>query len=265
MVTGAVGFAAAGFLAVAPPPPDARFDYQIGADYPPPRGVTVVTRDWFLGSALEGGYSICYVNAFQTQADEAGAERLDERSSWPRDLVLRGLGDDPEWGGEYLVDIRSPAKRRRAAAWVQPMIERCADKGFDAVEYDNLDSWTRFDGTPLAPRVPFGREDAVAYVQRLTDRAHALGLAVAQKNTPGLTRRVARTRIGFDFSVAEECARYRECGAYRDLYGNRVIAIEYRRRDFRRACRTVGPRVSVVLRDRGVSTPRSEAYRYRAC
>ncbi len=34
------------------------------------------------------------------------------------------------------------------------MIDGCARKGFDAVEFDNLDSWTRFDGTPLAKRCP---------------------------------------------------------------------------------------------------------------
>ena len=65
--------------------------------------------------------------------------------------------------------------------------------------------------------------------------------------------------------MAEECARYRECGRYRALYGDRMIAIEYRPRDFRRACRTVGGRVSVVLRDRGVATPRSASHRYAAC
>ena len=33
--------------AVAPPPANARFDYQIGEPYKPPRGVRVVSRDWF--------------------------------------------------------------------------------------------------------------------------------------------------------------------------------------------------------------------------
>jgi hypothetical protein len=59
----------------------------------------VISRDWFLGTAPERTYSICYVNAFQTQDDETGVERPDERSNWPRDLVLRDLGDDPNWGG----------------------------------------------------------------------------------------------------------------------------------------------------------------------
>ena len=109
------------------------------------------------------------------------------------------------------------------------MIETCARKGFAAVEYDNLDSWTRFDGTPRAGDVPFGKRQAIAYAALLARRAHALGLAVGQKNTPSLTSRQARRRVGFDFAIAEECGRFAECGRYRALFGNRVIAIEYRR------------------------------------
>jgi endo-alpha-1,4-polygalactosaminidase (GH114 family) len=251
--------------APAGPPPDAKFDYQIGGDYPLPPGVEVVSRDWFIGSAVPAAYSICYVNAFQTQDDERGVDRPDERSNWPARLVLRRLGDDPNWGGEYLVDISSASKRARAADWVQQMIRVCADKGFDAVEYDNLDSWTRFDGTPVADRVPFGKEQAIRYAKALTKRAHALGLAVAQKNTLQLSRRQSRERIGFDFAIGEECARYRECGDWRPRFGNHVIDIEYRRSDFRRACRAIGSTVSVALRDVNVTRPGSRTYRYAAC
>ena len=106
--------------AFAPPPANARFDYQIGDPYPPPRGVRVVSRDWAEGKPPRHGYAVCYVNAFQTQPD----------AQWPADLVLRELGDDPNWGGEYLLDISTRAKRRRIAALLQPMIETCARKGF---------------------------------------------------------------------------------------------------------------------------------------
>jgi hypothetical protein len=261
----AAGLAAPLAEAYAPPPADAVFDYQIGGDYPPPAGVEVVSRDWFSGSPAGGGiYSICYVNGFQTQADERGTDRPDEHRNWPRSLVLERLGDDPNWGGEYLVDLRTAVKRRRAARWVGQMIEGCAAQGYDAVEFDNLDSWTRFDGTPLARRVPFGRTDAVAYARLLAERAHALDLAVAQKNTVQL-KPAEVGRVGFDFAIAEQCARYRECHRYRRLFGDMVIDIEYRRRDFARACETVGSELSIVLRDVGVSRPGARAYRYDAC
>jgi hypothetical protein len=261
--------APAGTLAAArwePPPVDAGFDYQIGGDYRLARDVSVVSRDWFGGRDAPGDrYTICYVNAFQTQADERGVDRPDERSNWPRWLVLFSLGADPNWGGEYLIDLRSPAKRNAALRHVRPMVDRCAAKGFEAVEFDNLDSWTRFDGTPRADEVPFGRRAAVAYAELLSDYAHRRGLAVGQKNTVELGRRTARQRIGFDFAIAEQCGRYRECRDYTAIYGNHVVDIEYGRRGFRAACAAVGRRVSVVLRDVMVSTPRSPSYRRRAC
>ena len=54
------------------------------------------------------------------------------------------------------------------------MITTCERKGFEAVEYDNLDSWTRFDGTPRAGDVPFGKRDAIAFADLLANaRARA--------------------------------------------------------------------------------------------
>jgi len=256
---------ATGSTAPKLPPVNAKFDYQIGGDYPLPPGVRVVSRDWFIGSAPKGIYAICYVNAYQTQDDEPGVDRPDERSNWPRDLVLTTLGDDPNWGGEYLIDISTKAKRASAAEWIAPMVATCKRKGFEAVEYDNLDSWTRFDGTPVARKVPFDRGAAVAYAKLLVDLAHRNGLAAAQKNTVELPRSIARGLIGFDLAVAEECGRWNECQGYRDVYGDRVIAIEYRRADFRKTCKAFGSRLTVVLRDVNVTRPGSKTYRYAAC
>jgi hypothetical protein len=250
---------------VAPPPENAGFDYQIGGDYPLPEGVSVVSRDWFSGRAAEEPvYSICYVNAFQTQDNEPGVDRPDERSNWPKRLVLKKLGDDPHWGGEYLVDVSSAKKRRRAARWVRRMVRGCARGGFEAVEYDNLDSWTRFDGTPLERKVPFGKRDALRFAKRLAKLAHARGLAVGQKNTADITVKQSR-RVGFDFAIAEECARYKECGRYQRVYDDGVIEIEYRRKDFDKGCARAGDELSIVLRDRQVRTPGSARYRYDSC
>jgi len=251
--------------AYVPPPVNAQFDYQIGGDYPLPDGVGVVARDWFAGApAADPVYSICYVNAYQTQADEKGADRPDEQSNWPKKLVLTRLGDDPKWGGEYLIDISTASKRGQAVDWIGQMLDGCAEKGFDAVEYDNLDSWTRFNGTPLADDIPFGKPEALEFAALLAEQAQLRDLAVAQKNTVEIKRREAR-KIGFDFAIAEECGRYNECNAYRKVYGDNVIAIEYRKADFKKACKVVGDDVSVVYRDRQVSKPGSKAYIYDSC
>lgn len=247
------------------PPVNAGFDYQIGGDYPLPPGVKIVSRDWFIGSAPTNVYAICYINAYQTQGDELDVYRPDERSSWPAHLVLTEFGDDPNWGGEYLIDISTEAKRAQAAAWIAPMIQTCKDKGFDAVEFDNLDSWTRFDGGPLATVLPFGQSHAIAYAKLLVDLAHSNGLAAAQKNTVELPKSIARDVIGFDFAIAEGCGRWNECQGYRNVYGDQVIAIEYRPRDFTKTCSQVGSRISVVLRDVNVTQPGSRTYRYKSC
>jgi hypothetical protein len=158
--------------------------------------------------------------------------------------VLRHGGKpvtDEAWG-EWLLDVRTPAKRTALARIVGRWTQGCADDGFDAVEYDNLDSFTRSHHL-------LTRRQAVAYAALLVDRAHAAGLEAGQKNLAGFDG----TTIGYDFAVAEECGRYRECDAYTKVYGDQVLAIEYRRKDFRWTCRHVGDELPVVLRDRDLT------------
>lgn len=266
MLTSLAIVAAVAAGSLAPPPPDGQFDYQIGGDNEPAAAVTVVSRDWLMGEPLGGdGYSICYVNAYQTQDDEDGADRSDERSNWPPELVLFELSDDPNWGGEYLVDISTDDNRNAALEHVKPMIDTCAEKGFQAVEFDNLDSWTRFDDTDLAGQVPFGQDEAVAYAVLLVVYTHEVGLAAGQKNTPQLGAELSRDVIGFDFAIAEECGFYEECEAYTEVFGDNVIVIEYTDEGFAMACEVVGDDVSVVRRDLDVTTPNSATYVYDAC
>jgi hypothetical protein len=225
--------------AVTLPPVGAGFDYQIGGAYPLPAGVSVVSRDWRAQPA--GDYAVCYVNAFQSQPDD----------HWPRSLVLRSF-PDPDWPGEYAIDISTGARRARAVRHVERRLRRCAAKGFQAVEYDNLDSWTRY------PQAPFHRSDSIAYAKRLIRTAHRHGLAAAQKNTVELNG----ARLGFDFAIAEECGRWRECAGYKRMYGQHVLAIEYRRRDLRRTCKVFR---SVVLRDLDVVAAGRPGYRFARC
>nr|WP_245856990.1 endo alpha-1,4 polygalactosaminidase [Actinoalloteichus hoggarensis] len=79
------------------------------------------------------------------------------------------------------MDVSTPEKRADAVEHPRPVIETCTTKGFSAVEYDNPDSWIRFDGTPLEGQVPFDEEEAVAFATLLTEVAHSLDLASAQK------------------------------------------------------------------------------------
>jgi hypothetical protein len=107
--------------------------------------------------------------------------------------------------------------------------------------------------------------ETIAYAARLTDYAHAAGLAVAQKNTPELGAEISRQAIGFDFAVAEECGTYDECEAYTDVFGSHVLVIEYSAAGFAAACASVGDTVSVLRRDVDVTTPGSASYVYDSC
>ncbi len=233
------------------PPVNARADYQLGGAYPPPTGVTVVSRDRSAAPA-PGLYNICYVNGFQIQPDE--------EALWTGqhpDLILRDGGTpviDLDWN-EMLIDTSTAAKRDAVAAIVGGWIDGCRAAGFDAVEIDNLDSYARSHALLTA-------DDNVAAMALFAARAHAAGLAIAQKNASELVARKAE--LGTDFSVAEECDRYAECDAYRAGYGDHVIVIEYRQVDFTAGCAAY-PGLSIILRDLDLVTPNDAAYVYDGC
>ncbi len=240
------------------PPLDAGFDYQLGGAYPAPPGVSVVTRDR-TAAPVAGAYTICYVNGFQTQPGQLTWWRTHHEN-----LLLRdgsgALVHDRGWPGEVLLDVSTAVKRRHIAGVLGRWIGRCADDGFDAVEPDNLDSFSR-------SRHLLSRSDDLALAALLANQAHHVGLAIAQKNLASLSRS-ARVRTGFDFAVSEECAVWHECSSYRSAYGNHVLEIEYTdngRRAFARACADHGDDWSVILRDRMLRTPRSPRYTYRSC
>ncbi|WP_067499586.1 endo alpha-1,4 polygalactosaminidase [Actinoplanes sp. TFC3] len=236
------------------PPANAGFDYQIGQPYTPPSGVTVVSRD-YTASPAAGLYSICYVNAFQTQPDAASWWQTNHP-----DLLLRDADGneviDEDWN-EILLDYSTAAKRTALTAIVGQWIDTCATKGFKAVEPDNLDSYTRSGNLLTASQ-------AVAYATSLSTRAHTKGLAIAQKNDADLSTANAK-KAGFDFAVAEECADWNECDAYTATYGNRVFVIEYDAANFKKACASHGSKLSIVQRDRDVTAPGSRTYVFKSC
>src|SRR4051812_28100763 len=94
---------------VALPPVNGRFDYQIGGAYTPRSDVRIVDRDRHSKPA-KGVYSICYVNAFQTQPEEHAWWLRNHPSLLLRDKAGHEVGD-PGWPGEILLDTSSAAKR----------------------------------------------------------------------------------------------------------------------------------------------------------
>jgi hypothetical protein len=240
------------------PPANAQFDYQLGGPYRPAASVGVVTRDRTVRAAA-GKYSICYVNAYQTQP----GEKSFWRSRHPALLLTNAAGrpvTDPGYPGEILLDTRTATKRAQIAAIMGNWFAGCAASGYKAIEPDNLDSWTR-------SRRLLTRSGNVALAKLLVRQAHTRGLAIAQKNASELAP--LRASIGFDFAVAEECRVHSECTAYTAAYRNRVYEIEYADngglRNFIAACSALGSRISVIYRDRDVVPRGADGYTYRAC
>lgn len=234
--------------------PPGSFDYQLGGDYSPPEGVRIVVRQWSDGAAEPGAYSICYINAFQTEAELGVPDGPDE---WPQEVVREDL-EDAGWPGEHPIDISTPELRRIAADHVAGHFRTCAAKGFAAAELDNLDTYTRYPGAS------FDRADAVAYAQLLVASAAEAGLVLGQKNAADLLE-VGRTGIGFTFAVVEECGQFDECQAFVDTYGSQVLAVEYTETGFAAACAAIGDTAPVILRDLSLSVPTDPDYVFRTC
>lgn len=247
------------------PPTSGVFDYQLGGAYDEldlgdePVGIDVVVRG-ATSEPLDGAYSVCYVNGFQTQPDDA--------EFWLEyeDLLLHdSAGDlviDPEWPDEYVLDPSSAEARQGILEILGPVIDGCAADGFDAVEIDNLDTWTRFDQIDEVG----AHELAGEYVAR----AHDAGMAIAQKNAAEITQ-VAHDEIGFDFAVTEECGVWQECAAYTDVYGDHVLQIEYPEAlekagmTFDEVCVLADRAPLTILRDVELVPAGSSGYVYDAC
>lgn len=240
--------------AISLPPENAIPDYQLGGAYPPVADVQIVARDR-TDPPADGVYSICYVNGFQSQPGELG--------TWPTETLLQRDGDlvvDPDWPDEVLLDTSTSEKRRQIIDMVSPWIIGCAEDGYDAVEFDNLDSYTRSDGALTL-------DQNLALAAELVAVAHDVGLAAGQKNAAEDTV-VLREQAGFDFAVTEECAAYRECGTYTAVYGSHVIDIEYTAgtdRSFAELCAQAGSPSSMVHRDRDLTLPGDATYVFETC
>lgn len=215
------------------PPVGTDWDYQLGGARSVPAHVGIVERDRH-ASPVSGRYNICYVNGFQTQSDE----KHFWREHWS--LVLKRAGQpvvDENWG-EWILDIGSAGKRHALARIEGRWVRGCAKDGFDAVEFDNLDSFSRSHGLLTAA-------DSRAFAALLVAKAHAVGLAAAQKNRASWDG----TTVGFDFAIAEQCAQYGECGSYVAHYGRHVLAVEYHDTSFAKACSAWSATIALVRRD----------------
>jgi hypothetical protein len=140
-----------------------------------------------------GRHVICYIDV-GTWEDF----RPDARS-FPKSVLGRSNG----WPGERWLDIRQ-------LAVLEPImtarIRMCRQKGFDALEPDNIDGYSNRTGFPLTAR------EQLAYDVWVAREAHTLGLAIFQKNDPAQAHQL---ESHFDGVLDEQCNQYNECSSFK--------------------------------------------------
>jgi hypothetical protein len=173
--------------------------YDIGID---------VARSVVDAVHAQGDRAICYLSVGTYEPYRADADRF------PR----RILGERLErFTNERWLDIRELSILRPIIA---DRLDRCAAKGFDAAEPDNVDAYRNRSGFPLSGA------DQLRYNAWVANAAHARGMAVGLKND---LDQVERLLDHFDFAVNEQCFQYRECGVLRSFVdaGKPVYGAEY--------------------------------------
>jgi hypothetical protein len=209
----AAGVAAAG--AWWAPPQQLTWYWQLQGKVNNARAVAAYDIDGFENGAAEvaqlhgeGKHVICYVDA-------GTAENFrPDYKSFPRSVLGRSNG----WPGERWIDIRR-------LSVVEPIMQRrfemCRDKGFDAVEPDNIEAFSNRSGFPItaAQQLTFNRW--------IAQEVHALGMAVLQKNDG---EQSAQLQPYFDGALTEQCNQYQECAAFSPYLaaGQPVLNAEYR-------------------------------------
>lgn len=156
----------------------------------------------------QGRHVLCYLDAGSWEPYRPDAD------AFPASVKGRAVQgwEDERWLDIRRLDVLKPLMSAR--------LDRCAAKGFDGVEYDWIDGYAQRTGFPLT------KADQLRYDRWLARAAHARGLAVAQKNGPGL---VTDLVASWDLAVTEQCFQYDECWRYAPYLraGKPVLDVEY--------------------------------------
>jgi hypothetical protein len=156
----------------------------------------------------EGKHVICYL-------DVGTAENFrPDFGEFPKSV----LGHSNGWPGEHWLDIRRLEVLEPIMA---ARVRMCAEKGFDAVEPDNIEAFSNKSGFPITSA------QQLAYNEWMAGEVHALGMAILQKNDGEQT---AQLHVCFDGALTEQCNQYGECAAFEPYIGagEPVLNAEYR-------------------------------------
>jgi hypothetical protein len=156
----------------------------------------------------KGIKAVCYLSAGSWERWRPDA------SAFPKAV----LGKSNGWPGERWLDIR---KVKVLAPIMRARLQMCARKGFDAVEFDNVDGFQNATGFPLS-----GAEQ-LRYDVFLANAAHKRGMSALLKND---LDQIPKLLPYFDGALNEQCFQYHECDALRRFVraGKPVFNVEYK-------------------------------------
>ncbi len=159
----------------------------------------------------QGKHVICYV-------DVGTAENFrPDYDQFPRSTLGRSNG----WPGEHWLDIR---RLSVLAPIMAARFRMCKEKGFDAVEPDNMEAFSNRSGFPITAA------QQLEYDLWIAGEVHSLGMAVLQKNDG---EQSAEQQPYFDGALTEQCNQYRECANFEPYLaaGKPVLNAEYQQKN----------------------------------
>lgn len=225
----ACGGSSAGSSGAAGPPPTAApsaatmwspaksdtFQWQLSGTVDTSVAASVYDLDAFETSASTvsqlhnlGRRVVCYVNA------GAYENWRPDASSFPQSVIGSAYAG---WPGEYWLDIRNITA---LAPIMQARLDMCKQKGFDAVEPDNVDGYQNATGFPLTA------QDQITYDQWFAQQAHNRHLSAALKNDGD---QASQLLSSFDFALTEDCFQQGWCSQVQPFAaaGKAVFTVEY--------------------------------------
>lgn len=155
----------------------------------------------------QGKHVVCYVDVGTAESFRP------DYGSFPRSVLGRSNG----WPGERWLDIRQ-------LSLIEPIMTArfriCTEKGFDAVEPDNIEAFSNKSGFPITS------QQQLSFNEWIAEEVHSLGMAVLQKNDAEQTSQLSSY---FDGALTEQCNQYRECAEFEPYLasGRPVINAEY--------------------------------------
>ncbi len=156
----------------------------------------------------QGKHVICYVDVGTYEPGRP------DSSKFP--ATVRGAGVEG-WPGEEWLDI---SDLNVLEPIMTARFQMCREKGFDAVEPDNMDGYENSTGFGLTAA------EQLTYDEWVAGEVHALGMAVFQKNDGEQT---SQLESHFDGALDEQCNQYSECPNFQPYLaaGRPVLNAEY--------------------------------------